>query len=119
MKKNHPPSRPKFSPTLPRAPRITRRRTTAEETTAYRKQHSCETTLLTLVEEWRQAIDKKELTTVLSMDMSKAFDSLCHALTIKKLDAYGFGSGALKMMRSFFDGRLNRVKRYSNTDVQS
>ena len=79
-------------------------------TTAYRKQHSCETTLLTLVEEWRQAIDKKELTTVLSMDMSKAFDSLCHALTIKKLDAYGFGNGAPKMMRSFFDGRLNRVK---------
>ena len=78
--------------------------------TAYRRQHSCETTLLTLLEEWKQAVDRKEMVTILSTDMSKAFDSLRHSLAIKKLDAYGFGSGSLDLIRSFFDERLNRVK---------
>lgn len=45
--------------------------------------------------------------TILSTDMSKTFYSLCHALTIKKLDAYGLGSGTLDLIHSFFDKRLN------------
>ena len=51
--------------------------------TAYRKQHSCETTLLMLIEDWRLAVDRKELITILSTDISKAFDSLSHSLTLK------------------------------------
>ena len=31
-------------------------------------------------------------------------------MTIKKLKAYGFGSGSLDLMRSFFENRRNRVK---------
>ena len=42
--------------------------------------------------------------------MSKAFDSLCHSLIVKKLEAYGFGQNSLNLLRSFFDNRLNRVK---------
>ena len=53
--------------------------------TAYKKKYSGEVTLLTLVEEWKQALDRKELVTISSSDMSKAFDSLCPALSIKKL----------------------------------
>ena len=78
--------------------------------TAYRKKHSCETTLLRLVEDWKMAIERKDLVSILSIDMSKAFDSLCHSLVIKKLEAYGFGCGSLNLMRSFFDQRVNRVK---------
>ena len=55
-------------------------------------------------------MDRKELITILSTDMSKAFDSLSHSLTLKKLDAYSFNSSSLELIRSFFDSRLNRVK---------
>ena len=55
-------------------------------------------------------MDRKEIVTILSTDTSKAFDSLRHSLAIKKLDAYGFGSGSLDLIGSFFDERLNRVK---------
>ena len=51
-----------FDPTL--SPRLT----------AYRKNHSCETTLVRLTEDWKHAIDRNEFLTILSTDMSKAFD---------------------------------------------
>lgn len=78
--------------------------------TAYRKKHSCETTLLALIEDWKLAADTKQLVYMLSTDMSKAFDSLSHSLTTKKLEAYGFGRRSLGLMRSFFENRQNRVK---------
>ena len=36
---------------------------------------SCETTLIRLTEDWKMAADNKEYVTVLSTDMSKAFDA--------------------------------------------
>ena len=76
----------------------------------YRKNHSCETTLVRLTEGWKHAIDRKELVTILSTDMSKAFDSLCHNLVIKKLKAYGFTNQSLDLIRSFLNDRYSRVK---------
>ena len=48
--------------------------------------------------------------TILSTDLSKGFDALCPALTIEKLEPYGFGNRLLDLMRSFFDRIFNRVK---------
>ena len=78
--------------------------------TAYRRHHSCQTTLLRLVEDWKSAVDRKELVYTLTTDLSKAFDSLCHSLIVKKLEAYGFGQNSLNLLRSYFDNRLKRVK---------
>ena len=70
--------------------------------TAYRKSEGCETTLLRLVEDWKTAIDNNKSVVLLSTDMSKAFDSLSFPLLIKKLEAYGFERGAIKVMRSCY-----------------
>ena len=83
--------------------------------TAYRKRHSCETTLLMLIEDWKQAIHNKQLVSVLSKDISKPFDSLSHSLMVKKLEAYGFDGWSLNLMQSFFDNRWNRVKMCDTT----
>ena len=78
--------------------------------TTYRKTHSRETTLMRLTEDYKMATYKKEYVTALSTDMSQAFDALHHALLIKTLKAYGFKDTSLKLLRSFFDPRRNRVK---------
>lgn len=57
---------------------------------AYRKQHSCETTLIRLVEDWRYGLDNGKFVGILSTDMSKAFDIMHYDLLLSKLKAYGF-----------------------------
>ena len=73
--------------------------------TAYRKNHSCDTTLLRLVEERKKKLDCGKVIAVLSTDMSKAFDSLYSPLLVKKLEAYNFSDKALELMRSYFNQR--------------
>ena len=85
--------------------------------TAYRKKHSCETPILRLVENWKFEIDNRRLVGVVSTDMSKAFDSLYPSLIIKKLEAYYFSENSLKMLPSYFENRMNRVKIGSVTSI--
>ena len=67
--------------------------------TAYRKSHSCETTLIALVEHWKLARDKRQSVAVLSTNMFKAFDSLHPPLMLSKLQAYGFEENTLNLLR--------------------
>ena len=60
--------------------------------------------------DWKHAIDSKELVTILSTEMSKAFASLCHNLVIKKLKAYGFTNESLDLIRSFLNDRYSHIK---------
>ena len=61
---------------------------------------------LSLAEHSKSAVDRKELACILTNDMSKAFDSLCHSLIVKKLEAYGFEHNSLNLLRSYFDNRV-------------
>eukprot|EP00794_Sanderia_malayensis_P018501 gene18501-20356_t len=82
----------------------------SDSLTAYRKGQSTETTLVNLVEKWKEAIDNNKIVGVLSTDMSKAFDSLYPPLLLKKLEKYRFSKEAIDMMKSYFENRRNRVK---------
>jgi len=74
----------------------------ADGLTAYRKNNSYETTLVSLIELWRLAkVDNRQCTCILSTDMSKAFDSLHPPLMLSKLKAYGFEDNAINLLRSY------------------
>ena len=47
---------------------------------------------------------------VVSMDLSKAFDSIPHALLLAKLKAYGLGETSIVLLRSYLSTRIQRVK---------
>ena len=60
--------------------------------------------------EWKRAVDAKEEIAVLSTDTSKAFESLHPPLMLTKLRVYGFSERALKLLRSYFTERKERVR---------
>ena len=56
---------------------------------AFRASYGCQTTLLRLVEDWKQALDNNMYIGAILMDLSKAFDCIPHDHLLAKLQAYG------------------------------
>ena len=78
--------------------------------TGFRKNHSTQNCLLSMVETWKNVIDKNGTISAIFMDLSKAFDTLNHNLLIAKLGAYGFENDALHYMKSYLSDRYQRVR---------
>ena len=53
---------------------------------AYRGYHGCDTAILSLTEQFKKELDNHKVISLVSMDLSKAFDILAHDLIVKKLE---------------------------------
>lgn len=77
----------------------------------FRKNHSCSTAMLKILDDIRIDFDKGYLTLLCLLDFSKAFDSVDHKLLCMKLKHYfGFKDSSVKLMASYLNGRTQRVK---------
>ena len=65
----------------------------------------CETPLLRLTEDWRSR-DSKETVTIASKDLSKAFDSIPHALLLARLKANDLSEMSIELLRSYLSARI-------------
>ena len=57
---------------------------------AFRKRHSCETQLTTVINDWVEILDKRGQVDTFILDFEKAFDTPPHELN-SKLFGYGIG----------------------------
>ena len=71
----------------------------------FRRGFSAQNCLLAMLEKWKSSAGDGKAFGVLLTDLSKAFDSLSHELTIAKLNTYGFSLSALKLMQSYLSER--------------
>ena len=77
----------------------------------YKKNHSCETLLLKLIDDILVAVDKKFGVVVMIIDLSAAFDTVDHGLLLNMLQfKYHISGSALKWLKSFLSGRTQRVR---------
>jgi hypothetical protein len=77
---------------------------------AYRQKHSTETALLSVVSEWRNAVDKGMVVCAVSLDVSGAFDSVEHTILINRLQQAGFAGVALEWLSSYLSERTQMIK---------
>ena len=76
----------------------------------FRKGFDWQHCLATMLEKWRETIDKGDCFGALLTYLSKAFDCIFHDLLIAKLHAYGVDMKPLKFLYSYLNGRKKRVK---------
>ena len=77
---------------------------------AFRKGFSCQSVLLAITEEWRNALDRNEYVAAILMDLSKAFDCLPPDLITEKLRAYGLSNDAVELIHDYLSNRKQCVK---------
>ena len=75
-----------------------------------RRFHSTETSLIETTDSILNAIDGKELTAVVLLDMSKAFDSIDHNILLLKLQDVGVSPAALNWFTSYLSERFQVVR---------
>ena len=66
----------------------------------YRKEFSTQQAPLSLIENWKNILDKKGYGGAVLMELSKAFDTLNHNFLLAKLHAYSFTTESLKLIKS-------------------
>ena len=72
---------------------------------AFRKKHSCETQLITVIDDWAKIVDKSGQVDTFILDFEKAFDTPL----MNYLSGYGIGGNTLKWIDSFLCDRQQRV----------
>ena len=63
-----------------------------------------------MTEDCRASLDRREAVAAVAVDLSKAFDSVCHSLLLATLTAYGFSGRALQLMTAYLCESKQRVK---------
>ena len=76
---------------------------------AFRKGHSCESQLTTVINDWAKILDNRGQVDTFILDFEKAFDPTPHELLKSKLFSYGIGGKTLKWTDSFLCFRQQRV----------
>ena len=71
---------------------------------AYRYQHNTQTALHRVVDDWLDNVSDGNLTGVCSFDITKCFDTINHAILLKKISFYRFNDHLLINLKDhFFD----------------
>ena len=76
---------------------------------AFRKWHSCEIQLITVIDDWAKILDNQGQIDTFILDFEKAFVTPPHELLKSKLFSYGIGGNTMKWIDAFLCFRQQRV----------
>ncbi|CAB0036938.1 unnamed protein product [Trichogramma brassicae] len=84
----------------------------------FRPGHSTTTALLEITERARRAIDRREVSVLVSFDFSKAFDTIDHTILIRKLICSGCSDCVIEWFVSYLSGRSVCVRLEDGTHTE-
>ena len=85
---------------------------------AYRKKHSTTTCLVEVLNRIYKFLDMKMWVAIVSLDLSKAFDSISHSLLLHKLAKLGMHENCINWVKSYLQNRKQVTKFKSFTSEE-
>jgi hypothetical protein len=76
----------------------------------FKKQKGCQEVIAKVVHEVSKMLDRRSDVLMVSLDLSKAFDSVDHQILLMKLAKLGFSFASLELIRSFLSDRTQIVQ---------
>jgi len=83
-----------------------------------RKFHFTETLSLLVTGHIYKAMDKKEITAIVLIDMSKSVDSICPRTLLLKLKGLGASNEALNWLESFLTNRMQSIRLGTSRSIE-
>jgi hypothetical protein len=80
-----------------------------EYQSGFRPKFSAETAILRFSSDVFERLSKREVSLALSLDLSKAFDTVSHSILLAKLDHHGIRGQCLSWFQSYLSGRSQQV----------
>jgi hypothetical protein len=81
-----------------------------EYQSGFRKQHSCQTALVKIIDSWLKEIDSGKVIGTIFLDFKKAFDLVDHDILLYKLKLYHFSNNAIIFFKSYLSNRKQLIK---------
>ena len=75
----------------------------------FRKNRSTQTALIQMHDRWVKSADKGQVTGVVLLDLSAAFDLVDHGILLKKLEIYGLDHSFIEWTQSYLTARTQSV----------
>ena len=75
----------------------------------FREKFSTTDAFLCATEPLQKDIDSNKFVSAACIDLSKAFDSMCHEIRIEKLKCMNFGDKAISMIAKYLQNRIQKV----------
>lgn len=82
----------------------------ADNQSGFRKNHSCETALNFVIQDWKDEIDSGKIIICVFLDLKRAFETIDRDLLLEKLKNYGITGNEISWFESFLKQRLQRTK---------
>lgn len=79
----------------------------------FRKNHSCETSVQYLIDEWLKEIDQDKIVVAVFLDLKRAFEIVSRDILIQKLKYYGVNGVVLEWFSSYLHERY-QVTKFNN-----
>ena len=85
----------------------------------FREGHSTTQALVEITDRLKKAIDEKLLTCGIFIDLTKAFDTVDHAILLDKMYNYGIRGNVNNLFKSYLSNRQQYVKvNHANSDMK-
>lgn len=81
-----------------------------EHQSGFRKRHSCETAIQTVIDEWKVKISERKIVGVIFMDLKRAFEMVDRKIVLDKLYQYGIRGRVLDWFRTYLSNRTQKVR---------
>ena len=81
-----------------------------ESQSGFHHKHSCQSALIRLIDSWTECIDSGDRVGALFLDFWKAFDSVDHAILMKKLSIYKLSPSTLQWFNSYLNNRQQAIE---------
>ncbi|XP_025266566.1 uncharacterized protein LOC112638673 [Camponotus floridanus] len=82
----------------------------SEHQSGFRKHHSCETAIQSVIDDWKLIINEGKMVGVIFLDLKRAFETVNRTRLLEKLDQYGMKGRVLEWFRTYLSNRTQQVK---------